>query len=382
MPENLELESRGLLRKMDIKRVCPKCGRVTDEFIGPLCKECYVKEYGVARIPSRLTFVYCTECGSYKYQGRWNPGLNTLEDTLKEFVFIALTNKIKPTEYIDEAWIEKIDLFNTPGTSSGLLKASVKIGGRSGDVTVYEEKIVEITLSPTLCPKCLAKRSKTSFEAVVQIRGFPGRLSEILKKDIKEFLRNEVESKLKDSIVEIKDVKEGFDLMVYDQTSARIIASKLRKTFLAKVIESHKVIGRRADGKRKSRVTLSVRVLDLEPGSVILIDNSPLLFLGRTRRGLEFIDMSLGKEVTLSAEEIWKHHFKKYEGEQRVNIKEKRLLLISRNNYTTIFLDVDKNYQDYLEYPSSKVFSPFVELIEGNEYIAYMFKDMIFIKGH
>ncbi len=367
---------------MGQKRICPRCGRITDEFIGPLCKDCYVKEYGIAIIPKEVTFVFCPHCGSYKYQGKWNPGLNTLENTLREYLFIMLTNKIKPTTYIEEAWIENITLPTEIKTKNGNIKASIKIGGKSGNVLVYEEKLVDIKLLPTICPKCLAKRSKTSFEAIVQIRGSSGHLNEMLRDSIRRFIKEEVESKLRDSIVEIKDLKEGFDLTIYDQVSARIIASKLKKAFLAKVVESHKLVGRRPDGKRKSRITISVRIPDLEPGDILIIDNKiPFLFVERKSKGkgMQFINMETGKETILSSEEIWKHNFRKYKGEERVGITTKRLLLISKNRFKTMFLDVDKNYQDYLEYPTSSIYHPFGDIKEGQEYIAYIYKDKVYI---
>ena len=363
------------------KRVCPRCGKVTDEFIGPLCKDCYVKEYGVARIPSKLTFIYCTECGSYKYQGRWNPGLGRLIDTLREFVFISLTKKIKPTQYIEEAWIDDVKIEDNDIKSSvGYVDVLVKISGKSGRIRVSEYRKVKVFLSPTLCPKCLAKRSKTSFEAVIQIRGLEGTLKESTKESIKEFIKNEIETKLKDSIVDISDVKEGFDIKVFDQVSARIIASKLKKNFVAKVTESFKVIGRRSNGKRRSRISISVRIFDMEPGDIILVNNEePLLFKRKTRGGLEFINMKNGRFVILSPDEIWRIGFKKFRGEEKYNIKEKRLLLLSRNTFKTMFLDADKNYQDYLEYLTSKVYSLVETLREGNEYSAYVFNDKLFI---
>jgi len=363
------------------KRVCPRCGKVTDEFIGPLCKDCYVKEYGVAKIPKELTFTYCTECGSYKYQGRWNPGLGRLIDTLREFVFITLTKKIRPTQYIEEVWIDNVKIEdNNIKSSSGYVNVLIKIGGRSGSIKVSEYKKIKVLLSPTLCPKCLAKRSKTSFEAIIQIRGLEGTLKETTKKSIKEFIKNEIETKLRDSIVDTNDVRDGFDIKVFDQVGARLIASKLKKNFLAKVSESFKVVGRRSDGKRKSRISISIRIFDVEPGEIILINNKePLLFKRKVKSGLEFINMENGKCAILNPDEIWRMGFKRFRGEKEYNIEEKRLLLLSRNAFKTTFLDVDKNYQDYLEYLSSKVYSLVKTLREGNEYIAYIFKDKIFI---
>lgn len=362
-----------------MKRICPKCGRLTDEFIGPLCKDCYVKEYGIADIPNKLTFIYCKECGSYKYQGKWNPSLGRLVDTLREYIFISLTKKMRPTQYIDEAWIEDIEIPNSINNASEI-SVLIEIKGKNNNIFVSENRIVKVFLLSTVCPKCLAKKSKTSFDATIQIRGFLDVLSNSMRETIKEFIQNEIETKLKDSIVDINAVKEGFDIKVFDQVSARIIASKLKRNFLARTSESFKIIGRRPDGKRRSRITISVRVFDIEPGDIVLLNKRvPMLFIKRVRKALEFIDMRNGKHTLMDPEEIWRSGFKKFKGEEKFGIKEKRLLLIFKNSFRTMFLDVDKNYQDYLEYLSSRVYSLVDGLKEGNEYMAYTFKDKIFI---
>jgi nonsense-mediated mRNA decay protein 3 len=367
---------------MGSKRVCPRCGRLTDEFIGPLCKDCYVKEYGVAQIPSQITFTYCKLCGAYKYQGRWYPGLGTIKDTLKEYIFIMLTNKIKPTQYIEEAWIKDVELLEEKDTNSlKTVRALIEVKGRSGNVEVSERKIVNVILSPTLCPRCLSKRSKSGFEAIIQIRGLMERLDDKLKNIIMNFIKNEIEPKFKDSIIEVKNVKEGLDMTVYDQVSAKMIISRVRKYFPVKVIESYKVVGRKPNGKRKSRVTFSVRVFDAEPGDIIILNESnPLLFLRMSRRNLEFLNMNTGKTFILPFEDMWRYNLKKFKGEERFEIIRKKLLLLSKNSFSTVFLDADRNYQDYLEYPSSNVFYPFGSLIEGNEYEAYIFRNRVFIR--
>ncbi|WP_162200648.1 NMD3-related protein [Aeropyrum camini] len=50
--------------------VCPSCGRPLEgKGVRRLCPDCYVERYGVARLPETIRFVYCRDCGAYRYQG-------------------------------------------------------------------------------------------------------------------------------------------------------------------------------------------------------------------------------------------------------------------------------------------------------------------------
>ncbi|MEB3844205.1 MAG: hypothetical protein LRS48_00820 [Desulfurococcales archaeon] len=336
------------------EKVCPRCGRTSREvpFIGNLCRDCYVEVYGIASLPSRVEFVYCKYCGRYKYQGEWfEPSDPTLEGTLRDYLFMVLSRRMKKTEHIDEAWIESIDFINKPG-GPGLYRARVAISGRSGDVTVGEEKIVEVQVNVGVCPLCTNKITKRGYEAIVQVRSSSGRLGEDLRSRVDAFLAEELSEQLKDTIISVEEHREGFDLLLSDPTAAKIIASKLRSNFMAKTVETYKLVGRKPDGSRKGRLTISVRIPEIRPGDVIRVGGRLHLFLATSRRGAPvLVDLQTGREYTARPDYLWRKGFEPYEG----GMETARLLLLSVTPRSVLFSDAGKNYDEIIDFPREKV---------------------------
>ncbi len=349
------------------ERPCPRCGRYTAEFIGPLCRECYIEEYGVARLPAKLSFKYCMYCGSYKYQGGWNQGLETLEDTLREYVSIALTARIRPTEYLDEAWIEKLTLMDEIRSPSGIIRLLVRIGGRSGVWVLEEERPVEVKLEPGVCPRCTARETVRGYEAIVQVRSSSGRLDDRLREELENFLSS-MDPRLRESVIKVEELREGIDLLVLDHSSARLIASKIKSEFMGLTQETYKLIGRRPDGKRKGRLTILIRIPDISPGQIILVDDKPMYYLTKTRTGPLLVDLKTGKKVQMSPDELWRRGFKRYDGGPEF----KKLMLLYKGEDETVFLDAESDYQRVIEFATHNV-EVFVEdYVEGGEYLVFI----------
>jgi len=359
-------------------RVCPVCGRTSDEvpFIGGLCRDCYVERIGVAVVPRRIRFVYCQYCGSYKYQGGWNRGLGTVEETLLEYAHIVLSKRLKPTREIVEAWIEDIRL-DRPFTGPGLYRLLVRLVGRSREgVEARQEVVVEVRADASVCPACTARITKRGYEAIVQIRGSTGRLGERYRREVRGFLEG-LDPHLREAIVKTEEGRDGIDLYVLDHTSARVIASKVRAAFMGRTIDPYKLIGRRPDGKRRGRLTVSVRIPEIEPGQVLLIGGRETLFLGRTRRGGLFVDMRSGEQFELDAETLWERGFTPHPG----GAPERRLMLLSRSGGTYVFLDAETGYQRVLEYPGEYVHVYTETLEEGRLYRAFQAGRRLYILG-
>jgi len=359
-------------------RVCPVCGRTSEEvpFIGNLCRDCYVERVGIARIPRAIRFVYCQYCGSYKYQGGWNRGLGSIEETLIEYAHIVLNKRLKPTSGIAEAWIEDLRL-ERPFRGPGIYRLLVKVAGRSHEgVEASQDLVVEVKADASVCPRCTARITKRGYEAVVQVRGSSGRLGERFRLEVKDFIER-LEEGLRDSIIKTEEGREGIDLYVADHASARIIASKIKAAFMGKTIDTYKLVGRRPDGRRKGRLTVSVRIPEILPGQVLIVGGREALFLGRTRRGGLFVDMRTGKHFELDAETLWEKGFIPHPG----GAPERRLMLVSRAGGTYVFLDAESGYQRILEYPGEYVHVYTGDLVEGREYRAFQVGRRIYILG-
>lgn len=358
---------------MTAARRCPRCGREGVEFIGPLCADCYREVYGVARVPGRVDYVYCTMCGSYKLQGVWSQAPGSGGEALVEYLTILLSQKVRPTEYIEEAWVEGVEPLK-PFRGSGIHPVRVRVGGRSAGVTVEDEVVVEVNVKPSVCPVCTAKATARGYEAIVQVRSSEGRLSPQLRRSVEDFVKR-LDRRLSEAVVKVEERREGVDLLVYDHSSARMIASKIKAAFMGRTVETYKLIGRKPDGSRRGRLTVAVRIPDIHPGDLVEVGGRPTLYLARARGGGVFVDLRSGREVLIPADELWERGFRRMGRPAEV----RRVMLLSRSGPTTVFLDGESGYTRVMEYDSRDVRVYVDDFREGEEYLAYTAGRRIYI---
>ncbi len=364
---------------MSAGRVCPRCGRGSGEvaFIGPLCRDCYVEVVGVARLPPMVHFVYCQYCGRYKYQGGWNEPTGGLEDTLRDFLYVYLTRKLRPTEHVDEAWIDEVR-FERSVVGPGIYRAIVRVSGRAGSVIASEERIVNVKVDAAVCPLCTNRITKRGYNAIIQVRSSSGRLSDSLRRRVEEYLRREIEGRLSDSIIGVEEHREGFDLLVSDPSSARMIASKLRSAFMAKTVETYKLVGRNQDGSRRGRLTISVRIPEIEPGDLIDIGGRPHLFIAQGRGGSPImVDLTTGREYSVDPDNLWEQGFRRHpEGAET-----RRYMLLSKSPRTVVFLDADTGYSSVVEVPSRDVRVYVDDFSEGGVFKVFISGRRVYVIG-
>ncbi len=359
-----------------MEKICPRCGRRSSEveFIGRLCKDCYVEVYSVAKVPEHLHYVFCRYCGRYKYQGGWNEPSGTLEETLKDFIHLVVTKKAKPTRDIEEIWVEDVHL-DRPLTGPGIYTATVRIAGRSGDVVVREDRVIKVKVDVGVCPDCTNKLTKRGYNAIVQIRSSEGRLSEDLRRRVERFINKDLSTVLRATIIGTEEHKEGFDLLVNEPSSARMIASKIRQAFMGKTVETWKLVGRKSDGSRKGRLTILVRLPDIDVGEVIDVGGHPYLYLAQSRAGSPLmLDLETGREVSLKPDTLWDRGFRKRD----TGPETRRLILLARTGRKVIFLDEDLGYEK-VEIPKEKVRVLIDNFEQGGVYEVLMVKGRAYV---
>ncbi|MCE4615277.1 MAG: hypothetical protein F7B60_07105 [Desulfurococcales archaeon] len=358
--------------------VCPVCGRKKSPnlpFVGNLCKDCFLEKYGVAQVPDNLSITICNSCGAYRIGKQWIYSYpSTLEEAVYEAVYTALVSKIKPVMGIAFVSIKSLE-SQTPINTYGEYYFKVMVEGKSIEGVVLEKDyMVKVRVSAGLCPRCI--RKKVGYhEALIQVRGIGGKLSEYEKNLVLDYL-DTLSMKLKEQIVDIIDKKEGLDLLITDATSARIIASKISGRFLGKRIETYSLSGRRNDGRRLGHLTVSLRVASVKNGDIISIDGSPNYVLDITGTRIKLMDLESGRESSLNPDQFWSHKIEEYIHTS----KSKKVMLVSRDPYSTIFLDIESGYTSTIEYPPEKVVNlTNKELREGEEYIVYLTEKALYI---
>ena len=278
--------------------MCIRCGRNVDRLVdGRLCLDCYLEVYGLGRMPDRLVVTVCPRCGSFRYQGRWYPPPGS--GSLEEVIGLVAQAAFKPTEHVEYYRVESVEVDYENGKA--LVTVSGKIRGFEGEHRVTYS--VAVTVKRQLCPSCFQKAAGTP-NAILQVRGYDGRLSGEDREAVEKLI-NSMES-VADAIVEVEELREGVDYKLLDQNIARHIAARIRSKMAALVKESYKVVGRRSDGKRRSRLTLSVRLPFFREGS--LVDyNGALAVVERIANGFVHVRrLGSRRQHRLTVEEAWK----------------------------------------------------------------------------
>ncbi|KSW12407.1 hypothetical protein CF15_06675 [Pyrodictium occultum] len=241
--------------------MCIRCGREVDRLVdGRLCPSCYLELHGLGKPPERLSIVVCPRCGSYRYQGRWLPPPG---GGLEEVAALLFQASFRPSEHTEYYRVEEASIDYETGRA--VVRAAGRLRGVDEEVSVVYT--VPIVVRKQLCPVCFQKAAGSP-AAIVQVRGPGGRLSEEEREAVEDVM-SELDDYIADAILSVDELREGIDLKLLDQNAARALAAKLRSKLAARVKESHKVVGRRNDGRRVSRLTLSVRLPFFKPGNIV-----------------------------------------------------------------------------------------------------------------
>lgn len=285
-------------------RFCARCGKRVEtqsSLLKGLCTDCYLEVYGFAELPRSINVTLCNGCGAYKAGGRWLPSPGDLGGSIQAAVEAELLPNVSPASEVSSLTLEELGIrMESSHTGSILARFSVVL--RNG-VKAEREAHIPLKVSYGLCPQCIRRAGK-AYEAIIQVRGEGGRLSHRQWLEVERFLST-LPRRLAESIGEVEELREGVDLKVTDQGAARIIAAKLRERFAAKVVETHKVVGRRRDGKAKVRTTYSVRLPGIVEGEK-LIYRGDLVTVERISENRVRLRNTRGKVVTIRGDELWR----------------------------------------------------------------------------
>ncbi len=295
-----------------------------------------------------MTVEVCPRCGAYRYEGRWYPPpleASSLEDVVKEVLKLVLTASFKPNSETVSYRIEQVEYIRDPYHGDYAL---VKVVGRlHGFEEEYsKEYSVRVSIRKRLCPQCL-KKAGGAVEAILQVRGEGGRLTEEQRKAVEKLL-DSLSPLLREYVSDVVEQREGFDLILVDQGVAKMIAAKIRSALGARVIESWKLVGRYRNGRPKRRLTLSVRLPFYSPGSLVEYHGA-LYRVERIKNGHVYVRLIGSQRVhRLTVDEAWRLLRKpRFE-------EESRILIVAETPRALHVQKLDSGYE-YLELPRREV---------------------------
>jgi len=244
---------------------CPECGNSNSEMIEGLCKECFLKQFSVLKIPENIKVTICAHCNGKLEEGKWKES-NISEE---EIIYRALERTIKIDPLVEKEEIE-LEIIQMRGTIAECYIEAIAI--------VLDEKIqqtyeTELRLKRTVCPDC-SKMNSGYYEAVIQFRadervlksGELTEADEIVKKTLfTEFKKNKLAY-----LAEKVNMKEGIDYYIGSLKAAKKIANNLKNTFGGVIKESPRLISQdKSTGKGLYRIWISVRLPSFKKGDII-----------------------------------------------------------------------------------------------------------------
>ncbi len=327
---------------------CVRCGREDVLVDGRLCPQCYLEVRGLGRLPEPIEVVVCPRCGSYRYQGRWYPppiDASNIEDVVREVIRLVAAARFRPNPEVESYRVENVEYIRDQFHGDyAIVRVVGKLRGVEREYSL--EYRVRVNVKKQLCPQCF-KKAGGAVEAILQVRGEGGRLSEEQRRSVEEVLE-ELSPAIREYISDVVEKREGFDLVLVDQGVAKAIASKLRSALGAKVVESWKVVGRRRDGRPKKRLTLSVRLPFFSIGSLVEMEGRLYRVVG-IKNGFVYVRSIGARRVhRLSVEKAWRLlHQPRFEEEQRV--------LVAAVTPSSIHLQSLEDGYEYIELPKASV---------------------------
>lgn len=201
--------------------ICPGCGK---EVKKGFCKECFLKLH-----PFRLKdiLIKSCSCGRYFYRVEWRENLE------KDLPWIVKRNLLLP----EDITLKEVNLLANKKVKGGI-KIEVEVKGKYQDEEITKRIPYRIKVEKSQCDRC--QKRPEYYEAIMQLRGEP----------LVKISPNQVSNVVK--------VRGGFDFYLKDKGYARKVAKEFKKKDF-QIKESEKLMGIRANGKRKSRLTISVK---------------------------------------------------------------------------------------------------------------------------
>lgn len=298
------------------RRFCYSCGKITNELYDGLCADCFIKMHSMFKMKRIPELTICYNCFGYFYRGKWH--YSTTKDTINNLLRGLEDSVLDSFEVAPNSIVEKIEIsiidFNRLLMKKRKIKVLLRVKGKPHKLmkkSYVVEKELSFRLNWTLCPAC--RRVKGQVErAILQIRVLGRKLTDSEKKRIMKLIEEEI-SRLyerdKEAVILEKDEKEGIDIHLSSKRVARMLANMLRRKFIAKTLETSKVIGVDSSGKVVTKSTVRVLLALINVGDVVVFRGKPLLVTDVVSGNVIALSLDTYKKVKLSPNDVFSKDF-------------------------------------------------------------------------
>ncbi len=227
---------------------CAGCGVDVERLILGLCSDCYRRRHGVANPPTSLEAQICRYCGSIRVSGKWVK-VGSFREAVETLVYSSLS-RLRPSYPLERVMVRTLRYDTKPDWTT---RITVELVGVYKDVGVIDYVGITVKLKPSICPTCKTRLSG-EYDVLVQIRG-----SGVNEEEIFEVLST---AGLAERTIDVIKDKDGVNVYFTDMGAASRLAKALRRRYRISIGRvEHEHVGLTRKGKKRSRKTLTIRIL-------------------------------------------------------------------------------------------------------------------------
>ncbi len=326
---------------------CPECGSSEGEIIEGVCKECFLKNFSILKIPTNLEVTICGHCNAKLEEGKWKDSQIVEE----EIIYRALEKAIEIDPLVEQEEIELEILQMRGSIAECYIEAVAIVLGKK----VYGSWEVEVRLNKSVCPDC-SKMNSGYYESVIQLRADKRELdnNDILKADNiieKSLISLSKKNKLA-YLVQKATMKEGVDYYIGSYKAAKKIVNDLKNKFGGIIKESPRLISQdKSTGKGIYRIWISLRLPIFKKGDFIQYSDKIGQVIDIYGNKIIAIDLNSYDKFSIS----WKDYnqikiLKKKKDSGRTNIISKspdKIQILDPDNYEVLDLDMNDKFFTY-----------------------------------
>ncbi|BAW30866.1 conserved hypothetical protein [Methanothermobacter sp. MT-2] len=267
------------------RNFCIKCGKPNTQLFKGLCRECFLKEYKLLKVPENIEVEVCAHCNAQLINGKWI-GRGIPED---EIIYRALENNIE--KKVEDSIID-LEILQKRGTiSSCLIRANAKVLGEE----ITQDFYTEVRLKKSACPYC-SKYKSGYYESVIQLRADERSLEADEIKKAEQLINKTLERLWENDklayLAKKSPKKEGVDYYIGSYKAAKKILASLREEFGGLVKESPRLMGRdKSTGKNIYRVWISFKLPKFKEGDFISYKGHLGIIKAMDSHGILFHDL-------------------------------------------------------------------------------------------
>ncbi|MFW6449833.1 MAG: NMD3-related protein [Nanoarchaeota archaeon] len=205
---------------------------------------------------SELEIVYCANCRSFLYKGKYIP-LRDFKRAFPKLLKEHVQFSVEP-----DAFNVDSSVVDNPAKN---VKVPICVTARINEETIEEEAVMEIRFKQAECPYC-SRLKGGYYEGVLQLRN----RDNTSFNEVAEEITKNAEMNNTVAITSEKDVKGGKDYYITDKKYMQHLSNELYNKYGGEKKESPRLYGfDRQSSKKLYRLNILLRLANVEPGDVV-----------------------------------------------------------------------------------------------------------------